>query len=1111
MNLGRHGWIEWFALIPLLMQGIAVAQQSTGDILGAVTDGRGALIAGALVTLVNMGTHETRTTHTTSSGEFAASDLQPGIYVITFSANGFKTVSENSIELTVGARARINVSLPAGAASETVTVHGTAPAIQTDTSVVSTTITQQQTEDLPLNGRNFIQLAQMAVGANEGPPDSITNGRALDDRRQTAAISVDGQSEFLNNQTIDGVDNNERLIGTIAVHPSIESISEIDIQTNSYAAQTGRTGGGVIDIITKSGTNSFHGSAFEFFRNDIFDASYDNLAALKQSKTELRQNQFGASLGGPIIRNDTFFFGDYEGYRQVRGLALQQLEVPTKAEHDAVLAGGTPDFADYPSYAPVFGGFYPIDPVGRAYFLMFPSPNDPLDAGYFDGALKQFQNSHTFDARVDHHLTGSDALFARFIYNNVSTTDEGPFPSVTVAGLNLNPNSIFTGATGIATDVDYNSSIGYQHIFNSSLLLDFRVSYSRVDNRNKPDTVGLNPNQMLRQPNVNTPIGGATGLAPATVLENGFASLGRTFFSPLKDQDNTFEYLGSMAYNRGVHGMKFGAGVIRRQLVSFQSEFPAGWWQFLTFGDLLHGADINAMRSLQYTARANETPTAGSAPHLRVWEPSVFAHDDWRIGRRLTLNVGLRYEVFTPFTEVRNLAANFDPVSQDEIVAGQNGTRPSAGVQTDFNGLSPRFGFAFTPRSRTVIRGGFGMSYVPGNTTSVANLKNPPFVDAEACGIFSPCVAGTNGQFQYGFSAIGPTTIDSPNATVPAAVDLHFRTSTFEQYNLTIQKELGENVISISYIGLQGRQLDQGIGDLNSPGANSCSISGSNDATCMNPLRPFYAKHPNLTTVGYLQSHGTSNFNAVQGTIEHRLTHGLFFNFNYQHEHNLDDAPEISQDGRGGTGQQPHNTRVDYGNSGLDYRNRFAGFAGFLLPVGRTRRELTETLIRGWHVNTILAFTSGTPFTVVNSNPQSNAEPGAADRPNMTGDPRQSDPGIHHYFNPEAFSVNAFGTYGTERSNQLFGPWYRHADLSLFKVFSLPRETKLQLRVECFNISNTPSFNTPNATLPAPTAQTVTAQNITDVSSNPTKFGWITSTQYNYAPRQWQVAMRLAF
>jgi hypothetical protein len=712
---------------------------------------------------------------------------------------------------------------------------------------------------------------------------------------------------------------------------------------------------------------------------------------------------------------------------------------------------------------------------------------------------------------VDHHLTGGDMLFARFIYNNVYTNDEGPFPDVTVADLNINPNSFFTGNLGPATDIDYNAAIGYQHVFTPDLLLDLKASYARSDNQIKPSTDGQNPNQALGQFNVNTPVGGATGLATATVLENGFASLGQTFFSPLKDQDNTFQYLGSVTYNRGAHSMKFGAAVIRRQLTSFQSEFPAGWWQFLTFGDLLHGADINALRSLQFTAPANETPTANSAPHLRTWEPSVYAQDDWRVNRRLTFNFGLRYELFTPFTEVRDLAANFDPLTQEEIVAGQNGIGPSVGVQTDFHGLSPRFGFAYTPWPGTVIRGGFGMSYVPENTTSVANLKNPPFVDAVSCGIFSPCVTGTDGQFQYGFSAVGPTTIDDLNATVPTAVDLHYRTSNFEQYNLTIQREIGQNVVTISYVGLQGRQLAQDIGDLNSPGANLCSASGSNDAGCLNPIRPFYARHPNLTGVGYFQSRGTSNFNAIQGAIERRFSHALFFNFNYQHEHSLDDAPGLSEMGSGGSGQQPYNTRVDYGNSTLDYRNRFAGMAGYLLPYGKSSKGLTAVLIRGWQANAILAFTSGTPFTVLNTNPQSNADPNDPDRPNIVGKPIRSDPGRHNYFNPDAFSVNAFGTYGSERRDQLFGPWYRHSDLSLFKIFPLHDEANLQFRVECFNISNTPSFKTPNATLPAPTAITVTEQNITDLASNPTKFGWITSTQYNYAPRQWQFALRFAF
>ena len=287
-----------FTLLFMFSQAPAPAQETTGDILGTVVDDTGAIVPDATVTVVSLQTHETHVVKSSGGGDFVVNLLNPGAYSVLATANGFKSFSVPSITLAAGDRTRVNVTLSIGSTTETVTVEAVASELHTDSSVLSHTIDEKQTQDLPLNGRNFVQLVQLAPGVNEGPPDSLTNGSKLDDRRQSASISVNGQSDILNNEMIDGADNNERLIGTVAVRPSLEAISEISVQTNTYTAEVGRTGGGIVNIITKSGSNQFHGSAFEFFRNDIFDTSTFNFGA-KLPKNELRQNQFGASIGGP--------------------------------------------------------------------------------------------------------------------------------------------------------------------------------------------------------------------------------------------------------------------------------------------------------------------------------------------------------------------------------------------------------------------------------------------------------------------------------------------------------------------------------------------------------------------------------------------------------------------------------------------------------------------------------------------------------------------------------------------------------------------------------------------------------------------------------------------
>ena len=722
--------------------GTAPAQQTTSDILGTVMDNTGAVVAGAAITVENIATHETRTAVTSDSGDYVVNLLIPGTYTVSASASGFQKFVVSSVVLSAGDRIRVNAHMVVGKTTETVTVESEESVLKTDSSVLSTTISPQQTQDLPLNGRNFVQLAQLSAGANEGPQTALTNGSELDDRRQSASISINGQSDVLNNVMMDGADNNERLIGTIAVRPSVEAIAEMSVQSNTYTAEVGRTGGGIINVITKSGTNQFHGSVFEFFRNDIFNANpYDFGGTLPSGaplpKPEDRWNQYGASLGGPIVKNKTFFFGNYEGYRFIQGTAPGVYAVPTACEEGKTTACPTPgNFTD-------IGGpnltLTPslIDSVGEDYFKMFPAPNTGTNE--FIGGYKNVQNSTDYDARVDHAFNPNNLMYARFAYNNVYTDSPGPFPNVTVDGITLNPNFIGYGL-GYAQDTDFNGLVNYIHTFNSNLLLELKASYTRSNNQSYPNTTGQNPNYAFGQPNVNTPISESTGLAPIVVVTG--ANLGQVIFQPLKDQDNTFQYLGALTYTRGKHNIKVGGTVIRRQLTSFQSSFPEGLWVFVDYPGLMQGQYVSdSGRSLQM-----------APPHLRVWEPGFYVQDDWHAARNLTLNLGLRYDLYTPYTEIQDRISTWDPVTATLLIAGQNGVSNTAGIKTDYHGLAPRIGFAYTAAPGFVIRGGFGIGYFPMNTTSDANMKDPPFADTTtSCGFFN---CGT-GLFAAGLPAIG--------------------------------------------------------------------------------------------------------------------------------------------------------------------------------------------------------------------------------------------------------------------------------------------------------------------------------------------------------------------
>src|SRR3984957_10368127 len=419
------------AFAPLLVaSSLAFGQLTTADILGTVTDASGAVIPNAQVTLTNQGTQEKRTTTSNASGDYSFTLLPVGHYSVAVKAKGFKSFNTSDLAVEAGDRARADAHMDLGAEDQTVTVEASTPLLQADNATVSSTVTAKAVQDLPLNGRNFVQLVDLVPGANEGQGNSLSSGGRPDDRRNNAAgLSVNGQDESLNNWVVDGVDDTERIIGTIGVKPNVEGIQEITVQTNSYAAEAGRTAGGVINIVTKSGSNQFHGSVYEYFRNDIFDGR--NFFQNTGNKPELRQNQYGASIGGPIFRDKTFLYFDYEGFRQVSGTTDTGTTV-TQDEYNDIhsLNGQSPltllSTANGTAQAhagaiPATGGPVPINPIALNYLMLLPAPTSGGLASNYTISPNKTQNYNTYDARLDHKLNDRNLLFARFSYNTVDT------------------------------------------------------------------------------------------------------------------------------------------------------------------------------------------------------------------------------------------------------------------------------------------------------------------------------------------------------------------------------------------------------------------------------------------------------------------------------------------------------------------------------------------------------------------------------------------------------------------------------------------------------------------------------------------------------------------
>lgn len=897
-------------LFAFIVVGSLKAQGNTADIVGTVADTSGAIIPSAAVTLTNVGTNVSRTVTTNQSGDYIFTLVQVGNYSVSVKAMGFKTFIAPNVTVAAGDRARVDAKMEVGNLEQTVEVQSTAsPALQTDSAAVSTLVTQQAVQDIPLNGRNVIKLIQLSAGTTAGSPGSIIGGTRPDDRRQTSAFSVNGQTDSANNELIDGIDDNERIIGGIGVRPSVDAIEEVNVDTNSYSAAFGRTAGGVVNLVTKSGTNAFHGDAYEFFRNKVLNAnpSYQfptssptNLTA-PVGNPPFRQNQFGGSLGGPIKKDKTFFFGDYEELKVANGIQVNDLAVPTLCERGTTLlalqgykgptsgAGiGCPDngnvipknpgdFSDSPAVSqpggsdvpcdggapynatgdPVYGSpacpYVVLDPTkfdrqGLEMFSLYPLPSIPGLTNNYSIAPTRTQDSKTFDVRIDHHFSDKDTFFARYSFNNLDMVTPDAFPTVIIdpatgmpaasggSGVVVHPSAPGSNAPmsfsnafpGPNFERQQGLGLSYVHVFNPDVIVALRVGYLKSSIKSVGPNYGANVSNKLGWPcnavqciNLPPNLAGSaqsnmlTGVnldGDTTAGSGGnptpdWTDLGDVSALPLLEFDDSYQYAGEVTWNKGNHSIKIGLGVIRRQASIDQSMASDGELYFDGIytgeqgGDLLYGL-----------SRGNSTSSADGlrnislvAQGLRSWEPSAYIQDDWRARKWLTVNLGLRYDIFTPYTEKRGRFSNFDQsigLFVSPSFPGVQNTTPTDGINTYYKNIAPRFGFAATLPHNMVVRGGFGMTYYPTNYGSGFAGKNAPFIYASSCQTQAntsaqpspPCI---NPFVSSAVANYGPPSCESGLPADPGA---------------PIPCPAGTGANSASFVGLGGGlQLSQGL------------------------------------------------------------------------------------------------------------------------------------------------------------------------------------------------------------------------------------------------------------------------------------------------------------
>lgn len=1088
----------------------ALSQVATAELSGIVLDSTGAVVAGAKVAATNTATNRLFETVSNASGNYVIQLLPPGDYLITVEASGFRKLVQRGLSLQINQQANLDLTLQVGQVSEQVEVTAQAPLLESESSSLGTVVNEQFVNQLPLNGRNFIQMATLSPGVNGvgfSAGGTIMSGTRPDDRRPGTEIFSNGNREGSNNFLYDGIDNNERLTLSIVLRPAVEAVREFKIQTNLYSADIGRNSGAVVDVITKSGSNSFHGSAFEFLRNSAMDAR--NFFAPKGTAfPSFRLNQFGGSFGGPVIipgvyngKNKTFFFVDYEGYRRdAQQLLLGNIPTlnmrngnftETAAVFDPLTtrAQGTgfvrDQFADNLIPASRF------DPIALKMVQAYPTPTSPARFNNYLANLVQKQIWNQGDIRIDHQISSKDSFFARYSIQNTESKVPSSFPATQIPGIskpvNLSDEASFAGTSYQPAQ---HAVASWARVINPHLVNEFRIGFNRYRLDYTADQfepgAGLGNQLGVRNANVTPAEQNLPIFSPASYI-----GIGQTRSLPIFRRENTIQYIDNLSYTVGKHTLKFGADFRRRQLTIYQTNQGNGRFNFSpAFTDSRQGSGGDSMASfiLGYGTSIVHDYTL-NWPGQRGSEFGVYIADDWRVSKKLTLNLGLRWDYYSPYSEVANRWANFNVITGKIDIAGVDGVDKYAGIKPYYKNFGPRFGFAYQVMNHTVIRGGYGIFFNPtGSEGGTQRLfRQLPFGSTVS---ITPGDINVGPKVSDGFAPLVPVDFSLAKAPFGAvvAIDPNMRPSFAQQFNLTLEHELTpiNTVIKIAGVGNLGRHLYNTY-DVNQP------VPG---ATATNLRRPLFNIAPNVAGAGYFTANGLSNYYALQVSVEKRMKKGLSVMLGYTWSHAIDNvALEFGGGAAGPLPQDPTNLAAERGNSIIDLRHRLTLSYLWELPFGKGKALLNhggvaDWILGGWQTNGILAAQTGLPFSAVLNSSTTNT--GTGSRPNVVGGPVTYPKTLQKWFDPTGvYASPPLYTFGNSGRDTLFGPGRWNWDMSLFKAFPIREQMRFELRAEGFNIFNHPQFGLPN-------------QNIGNA-----QVGVITSTVGN--PRQLQLGLRFQF
>jgi Carboxypeptidase regulatory-like domain/TonB dependent receptor len=1030
-------------LVVVCFSSIALGQQTTGAISGTVVDQSGAAISGATVEVIGEGTNISRSVISDASGRYAVDLLPVGDYSVKVSNTGFKTYEQKGIHLLVNQDARVDASLQTGAVQQVVVVQSNATQLETASSTMGKVVDTQQIVELPLSGRNYLQLGLLQPGVAP-----ITTNLALGGSGAAAdqGYAVNGLRTQANVFLIDGALNTDLFYTASNLKPPPDAIQEFKILTNSYSAEFWG-GGSVVNLIVQSGTNKYHGALWEFLRNDLFNTrNY-----FSTTVPEYKQNQFGGGAGGPLSipkiyngKDRTFFYGYMEVLRNRQGITSNAL-VPTAAQ----VAGNFTGSSSIPhlpgTTTPYPNNTVPVNPITAKLLGIYPTS----PSGTYSSTIPQSDNRWAFGFRIDHKLNDRDSLSGHYLFS--LDAEILPFTSF---------GSTIPGFPGTSRNTPQTVTIGETHIFSPNMLNLLQVSYNR-SNLAAPD--------YIRRDNL-----ASYGFQYATTSQqyeeipaitvSGVAPLGNSQ-GPAIRWTNTAEIKDDLSYVHSAHDLHLGADV---RNVRFNIIFGSALNGSYSFAGASSG---NALADFELGLPVSFTQSVVGPIYQHLWTYEGYGQDNWRILKNLTLNLGLRYTAETAiignpgsfYAAFRpGMKSVVEPTAPVDLVYQGDPGVPAGTYPADKNNFAPRIGFALDPTGsgKWSIRSAFGIffEYIPGIASYGAAYSAPPgfpTITVNAPTNYANPLAGVNNPF-------ATKSITTPVTFTSMAANLHMPYD--EQWNLSVQRQMpGDVLLEAAYVGTRG------LGLIRTRAINP-AVYAPGATTANTNARRIYA--PNFAAVSQIENTAGSNYNGLQLSANKRFSHGLTFLASYTYSKALDNGSyyNISSGTNAGSMNQPENPfnlALEYGLSLFDIRNNFVLSGLYQLPFGQNLTGISGFLAKGWETNFIVTVQSGTPFTVFEPVDVSFTAVGA-DRPNLTCNPNAIKHTVTEWFNTSCIqrltqAANP-GKYGNEGRDALIGPPLRDMDFSVDKAFPIHEATNLQFRAEAFNIFNHPYFTLPDYT-----------------------------------------------